>query len=125
MGFQFEPFNAGGALTKAGLEPAEGKAGWEELTGCKTLEEYCRLEYQLAKRKAYRLMDASRVYHRLEESGPKAPSDLPVNAKQCRYLASAQHNGKRLLGQKAQLVKVWSDIQTRYEARKAEKAAEG
>ena len=67
-----------------------GRQKWLDLTGCKTFEEYVRLEFQLAKRRAYQLMEATRVVRRLEQS---------------EQIVHLQHHGKPLLSSPAQLAR--------------------
>lgn len=103
----------------------EGKAAWLDLTGCDTFEQYVRLEYQIAKSRAYQLMQAREVYRTLQQSPQFVDATLPVNEGQCRWLTQAQAKGRPLVQSPDRLAKAWSDILERYEDFKARKAAEG
>jgi len=95
---------------------AEGREAWKAKTGCETFEQFVKLEFQLAKSRAYQLIEASRVYHRLEESPALLDSALPVNQRQCEWLAKVPPK---------RLPKVWSQILERYAEKRTETAAEG
>lgn len=93
----------------------KGKQRWEDKTGCRTFAEFVRLEFQMVKSRAWYLMEASKIYHRLEGS-PLENSALPVNERQCRWLT--QVPPKRLPA-------IWSKITEQYEAKRAESVSEG
>jgi hypothetical protein len=95
--------------TKAGREK------WLDLSGCKTFEEFVRLEFQMAARTSRQYMTSVKVYRRLEKAAP-GRRNLPIGEKQCRWLAKVQPPKR--------LPKVWAEILKQYARHLAERPAD-